>query len=395
MDVGRPAGGPPTSESTLRTTPLGTARRALLAGVATLLALAGTTAATARPAPDHRAGTPTAGSPGTAARGATNPLAGRRWGVYEGPSELAWAPYARATGTRKRLLGKIALAPKAKWFGSWIPNDQIGQKVRDYVAGAQAGDPQTLVQMTIFRMVPWEHAACDRLPTTAERASYRQWIDRFAAAVGDAHTAIVLQPDGPFALCAPGGSTVPEQLIRYAAKTLSALPHTSVYIEVGAADWPAPGQGGVPQVLKFLVPDGIAYARGFALNGTHYSSTVDEVDRGAAIVAALDARGITGKHFVVNTSGNGQPFEFGHYQGPDPLNAWVCRSKADPRTCVALGIPPTADVTSPRWGLPDRTRQLAGQYADGFLWFGRPWLWRQNEPFVMKRALLLARTSRW
>jgi endoglucanase len=188
---------------------------------------------------------------------------------------------------------------------------------------------------------------------------------------------------------------VPAHLVRYAARTFSALPHTSVYIEAGAADWPAEGQGGVPEVLRFLVPEGIEYARGFALNGTHYSSTADEVARGAAIVRALEARGIRGKHFVVNTSSNGQPFAFGTYEGPDPLDAWVCRSQDDPRTCVALGIPPTADVTSRRWGLPQDTRHLAAAHTDGFLWFGRPWLRRQNQPFVMKRALLLARSSRW
>ena len=102
------------------------------------------------------------------------------------------------------------------------------------------GDPEVLVQMAVFRMKPWEHEACDRLPTAAERASYKQWIDRFAAGRSAAqHTAIILQPDGPFALCAPGGSKVPSHLIGYAARTFTALPHTSVYIDAGAADWPS------------------------------------------------------------------------------------------------------------------------------------------------------------
>ena len=61
--------------------------------------------------------------------------------------------------------------------------------------------------MTMFRMVPWEHDACNRLPTTAERARATSGgSDAFAAGIGDAHVALVLQPDGPFALCAPGGS---------------------------------------------------------------------------------------------------------------------------------------------------------------------------------------------
>ncbi|GAA5146660.1 hypothetical protein GCM10023340_17870 [Nocardioides marinquilinus] len=322
-----------------------------------------------------------------------NPLAGRRWGVYQGPQEMAWDPYVRASGATKRTLAVIALAPKAKWMGHWIPDGEIYSRTRDYIANAQAGDPETLVQMTMFRMVPWEQETCRRLPTKAEQASYKRWTDSFARAIGRTPTAIVLQPDGPFALCAPGGSTLPSSLIAYSARVLSALPRTSVYIEAGAADWPAAGQGGVDRAADVLVPAGIEYARGFALNGTHYSSTSDEVRRGAALVKELASRGVPGKHFVVNTSGNGQGFEFGTYQGPDPLNAWTCRSKSDPRTCVALGIPPTADVSAARWGLPDDVRRLARAHADAYLWFGRPWLYRQNEPFQMKRALAVVRSS--
>ena len=76
----------------------------------------------------------------------TNPLAGHRWGVYLGPQEQAWAPWLRATGEKKELLGKIALRPKAKWFGAWTGNArQIGQKVHDYIDAATHGDPDVLV----------------------------------------------------------------------------------------------------------------------------------------------------------------------------------------------------------------------------------------------------------
>src|SRR5688572_1100967 len=46
-----------------------------------------------------------------------NPLANRPWGVYKGNGDQAWLPYTRATGKKKKLLGKIALAPKSKWYG--------------------------------------------------------------------------------------------------------------------------------------------------------------------------------------------------------------------------------------------------------------------------------------
>jgi endoglucanase len=327
-----------------------------------------------------------------------NPLAGRPWGVYEGSQDMAWDPYVKATGARKQLLGYIALTPKAKWFGAWIPNSQITQKVHDYIANAQGGDPDTLVQMTVFRMVPWEHDACRRLPTAAEQASYKRWIGLFAQAVGTAHAAIVLQPDGPFALCAPHGSTLPSRLVAYAARVLSAQPNTSVYVEAGAADWPHDGsQGGVNAAVKILVRGGIRYAHGFALNTTHYDSTAAEVARAAAISQALRALGYPHRKAVINTSGNGHPYDYGTYTGSDPNNPTVCQSPTAPAatTCEALGIPPTSDVGNASWKLGSTVSHQAEQYVDAYLWVGRPWLYRGNSPFQMTRALSLVRNTPW
>ena len=167
---------------------------------------------------------------------ADNPLAGGGWGVYKGDADQSWPPYERSRGTNRALLAKISLRPKAKWFGRWISNADISRKVDQYIANSTGGDSDVLTQMTVFRMVPWEHEACTRLPTVAEQRSYKQWTNRFATAIGSARVALVLQPDGPFALCAPGGSRLPSHLIRYAAKRFSALPRTSVYIDAGASD---------------------------------------------------------------------------------------------------------------------------------------------------------------
>jgi endoglucanase len=350
--------------------------------------------------PAHPAAAPHSPVVSTTARSATyvNPLVGRAWGTYEGGQEMAWAPYENATGTTKQLLGYIALKPKAKWFGAWIPDDQIAQRVTDYIAGSQDGDPDALVQMSIFRMVPWEHDACTRLPTQAERTSYKRWIDRFAAAVGDTPTAIVLQPDGPFALCAPGGSKEPSRLVAYAARVLSAQPQTSVYIEAGAADWPHAGsQGGVDAAVKILVRGGIQYAHGFALNSTHFDSTTDEVARAAGIAKQLAQLGYADRKAVINTSSNGHPYEYGAYTGKDADNPVVCGSTTAPAatTCATLGIPPTTKVGAKRWGLSAATDRRARRYVDAYLWIGRPWLYRQSQPFVTKRALRLVRSTPW
>jgi endoglucanase len=38
-------------------------------------------------------------------------------GVYKGLGDQAWQPYVASRGTNRTLLAKIALRPKAKWFG--------------------------------------------------------------------------------------------------------------------------------------------------------------------------------------------------------------------------------------------------------------------------------------
>jgi endoglucanase len=320
---------------------------------------------------------------------ADNPLVGRPWGNYYGDGDQAWRPYESSSGETRDLLGRIVLQPRSKWFGAWIPDGEIEGKVRDYIANAQDGDPDALVQLATFRMEPWEHAACRSVPSAAQAAGYRAWTDGLARGIGDAHVAITLQADGPFALCAPGGSRAYSDLIRYSAQVLGKLPNAAVYIDAGAEDWL---QGDVDEALDLLIPAGVQYVRGFSMNNTHYNSTELEVEFGAKVVEALAARGIDDKHFVVNTSSNGKPFRGYTYAGKGHFdNADVCRS-LDDTTCVTLGIPPTTRVADPAWGMSAENRISAAKYADGYLWIGRPWLFMQADPFDLQRALQLVRT---
>jgi hypothetical protein len=63
--------------------------------------------------------------------------------------------------------------------------------------------------------------------------------------------------------------------------------------------------------------------------------------------------------------------------------------------CVTLGIPPTSDVANSRWRLSAAHRREATAHVDAYLWFGRPWLYMQADPFVKSRALAMARTTPW
>ena len=331
-----------------------------------------------------RAGIANAGMPGAPA---TNPLAGMRWGVYTGATDDVYPTYLHARGRDQRLMARIATRPLMFWFGDWFSADQVRGEVQQYIAQSTQGDPRVLSQMAVFRLDPWEHQACGGRWSAADQAGYRSWVTSFAAGIGRSRAALVLQPDLPIALCTR--SPIPLALVSYAARVFSALPDTTVYIDVGAADWPS-----VSQAASLLRRAGVGFTRGFALNATHYDATGREIRFGARVAQALARTGVPGKHFVIDTSQNGRPFTYSAYarRYPDPDNPRVCTTPRE-QLCVTLGIPPTTRVASARWGLSASARALATRYADAYLWFGRPWLDNQAWPFDRSRALGLAAST--
>lgn len=348
----------------------------LLAALASVVTLLGLGPATAL------AGRANGGLPGAPA---SNPLAGMRWGIYTGAYDGVYSAYSGAGGTARRLLSQIALRPSVHWFGAWYGDGDAGNAVRQYIDNVTGGDPNVLTQIAVFRLDPWEGQACSTAPGPGRAGSYRRWIDSFAGGIGSSRTVIVLQPDLPFALCSPGEMTW-LHMVGYAARRLSALPHTTVYVDAGAAYWPR-----LSQAAWMLQQAGIRYARGFALNDTEYDSTSNELMLGAQIVGRLAAIGLPGKHFVINTAENGSPFLNGQYPG-NPENPRVCRNPQD-RLCASLGIPPTWHTADHRWGLGPVARGVAARYADAYLWVGRPWLVEGSGPFDLGRALGLIKAS--
>ncbi len=354
---------------------MGTRPRLLIGGLVACLVLA-----LAQPA---LAGTANAGIAGASA---SNPIAGIHWGVYGGPIDGIYPAYQAATGQQRTLLAWIALRPRVTWFGPWISDDGAQDTARQYIEATTGGDPDVLTQIAIFRVSPWEAAACTKAPSAADQASYKAWIDGFAAGIGSSRVALILQPDLPFALCAPSHGRIALGLVNYAAQVFGALPHTTVYIDAGAADWPTVGQA-----VSLLTAAGVTYARGFALNNTHYDSNSSELEFGAAVSRALAHAGDPGKHFVINTAENGVPWKYWQYPGPHS-NPRVCRVKPD-WPCMTLGVPPTTNVGNPRWGLSRADRAIARRLCDAFMWIGRPWLFDGANPFLESQALQLARST--
>lgn len=293
----------------------------------------------------------------------SDPLAGMRWGTFftrtvSANNDAPSVYFRRARGGARKDFARLLAQPRFRWFGSWIPVHTRGDKwgarktARNYIREVTQGDRNVGAQIGIFRLEPFERAACRRLPTRAERVSYYAWIREFAKGIGRSRVALVLQPDLPIVNCQPDGGRTELRMLRWTARKFSRLRHTTVYLDAGAADWMRVGQ-----VSATLRRAGIASARGFSLNLTHYDSTARSLAYGRRIVRDLARHGIRGKHFVVSTSMNGRPFTFQAHERVFHAMT-VCRTRRS-RHCVTLGHPPTT-----------RTGTRA---ADALLWAGRSW----------------------
>jgi endoglucanase len=350
--------------------------RALLAG-GVAVTLAG---ASLGVTPAARAGTANAGIMGASR---SNPIAGVSWKPYEGPADALWSAYASARGRRKALLGSLALKPRALFTGSWTGSSRIRDVAAEVVQDTQQGNPNVLTQFGTFELSPWEGAWSGQGQWNV--AGSERWYTELAAGIGTSRALVILQIDLPFAAKTPNQQ--PETIDAYGTKVLSADPHTTVYIDAGAVGWLSPSEQGA-----LLISNGIRHARGFSVNDTQYGSTSQELEYGAQIVAYLNRHGATGKHFLVNTAQNGQPYLAGQVSGPSN-DTPRCASRTQ-TLCQRTGIPPTTDVTNPRWHLSAADATIARRDVDGYVWASQPWD-VNGGPFNLSFALNLGANGKY
>jgi endoglucanase len=341
--------------------------------------LATVVAALALAVPAARAGTANRGLPGAG----PDPIAHMVWGTP--PNDDLGGAYMRASGSEKAVLGRIAIEPRALWLGYWWPVGEVRAEAAETVADTENGDPDVLTQFATFELHPWE----TRLANGAWRgpvhgswdvSSDEAWYRNMAAGIGNARALVIVQVDLPFARKTT--STAPEQIDTYGARVLSANRYTTVYIDAGTVGWSTPSTA-----ASLLIGNGIRYARGFALDDTDYDPTATEDEFGAEVVAALAERGVTGKHFIVNTDENGQPYRPRQVPGKGINDAPMCHG-ATQTACQRTGIPPNTDVASSWWHLGPVASRDAARYCDGYVWSGRPWD-VDGGPFNLQSALWL------
>ncbi|MCX2971092.1 MULTISPECIES: glycoside hydrolase family 6 protein [Streptomyces] len=235
------------------------------------------------------------------------------------------------------LVAAIAEQPAGQWLGTEDPETEA----RRITEAAQAADRPPLL---VLYNIP--HRDCGQYSEggapTAD--AYRDWIARVVSGIGDRAAWVVLEPDALAHLLVPGcvpGEFHEEQytLLREAVESLSALPGTRVYLDAGNPQW-VQDPGGMVEPLQRA---GIAQADGFSLNVSNYQTTEANVEYGTRLSSMVG-----GKHFVIDTSRNGN----GPAEGGGDEEAW-CNPPGR-----ALGTEPTT-----------RTGE---ELVDAFLWVKRP-----------------------
>lgn len=245
----------------------------------------------------------------------------------------AWRQQGRQQDAE--LLERIANQPVAEWIGA---EDPLGRAHGFTEAAAAVGRTAVLVLYDI------PHRDCGQYSKGGafDGDTYRAWLDKVAAGIGDRSTVVVLEPDAVPHIadgCTPAAYHEERYaLLNYAVRGLKALPRTKVYIDAGNVGWvrdPRSMAGPLQQA-------GIAEADGFALNISNFYTTTANAVYGKELSTLLG-----GKHFVIDTSRNGRgPLSGGQKE------AW-CNPPGR-----GLGTPPTT-----------ATRD---ELMDAYLWIKRP-----------------------
>ncbi|AKZ55934.1 Secreted endoglucanase [Streptomyces ambofaciens ATCC 23877] len=230
---------------------------------------------------------------------------------------------------------KIAQQPTGEWISPENPEEQA----RGFT---EAADEAGRTALLVLYNIP--HRDCGQYSGggAADGDAYRAFVDGVAKGIGDRSATVILEPDAVLHLV--DGCTPEEfheeryDLLKGAIAKLGALKNTKVYLDAGNAGWGHPDQ--IFEPLKWA---GIDQADGFSVNVSNFYTTEDSIAYGKQLAAKVG-----GKHFVVDTSRNGN----GPYAEGAPDERW-CNPPGR-----ALGETPTTKTADP--------------LVDAYLWVKRP-----------------------
>lgn len=218
--------------------------------------------------------------------------------VDTGNAAAVAATAARAQGrtTTAANLDVIGTRPQAKWFGDWFTTAEIESKVRTYTSAATA---KGQVPVLVLYAIP--ERDCGGASAGGLTASgYTTWVANAAKGLSGSQAIVVLEPDALAQMAMCSSPSARGALLSSAVSTLTAK-GAWVYLDAGNSRWTS------PEVMAGrLALAGVAQARGLATNVSSFHTTSEERDYAGKVLYYLGKRGVTGKHYVVDTSRNGR-----------------------------------------------------------------------------------------
>jgi endoglucanase len=236
---------------------------------------------------------------GEAGHGSHASKASRLWVNPNSPAAVqahTWRRQGRLVDAR--LVSRIAAQPTARWLtGGGQPSAEVAAAVTHAAQRAHA--------IAEFVLYDIPNRDCHGLSGggAPDRDAYLEWVRAVMRSIGDHRVIIILEPDA-IDQAASGCLSSDEAHERYgmladATKLIERDRQARVYLDAGSAGWLAPKRIAQPLYLS-----GISHDAGFALNVANFYTTAQSIAYGRRL-----SRLIGGKHFVIDTSrnGNGAP----------------------------------------------------------------------------------------
>lgn len=212
--------------------------------------------------------------------------------------------WANAGNTDSQAMKKLAAVPMAQWFGDFSGSN-IQTLVANYVTAAYN---QSSMPVLVAYNIPQRDCGSYSSGGAATDSAYRQWIDSFAQGIGQNPAIVILEPDALAGMSCLSSTDQQArlQLLSYAVTALKANSNTKVYIDAGNPDWQS-----ASVMAQRLKEAGISQADGFSLNVSNFVSTQANISYGDQISSLVN-----GKHFVIDTSRNGNASANGQWCNP-------------------------------------------------------------------------------
>lgn len=232
-------------------------------------------------------------------------------------------PAANEERVYREKIGKYA---QALWIiPEAYPASQVKRVVRDYTSRAlDARKTPTLVVYGIPGRDCGSHSSGGALQNAKQ---YRAWVTKVAAGVAGQKAIVIVEPDALplFSSDVAACPTKPDGwkgMLTFANKKLGAT-DAWVYLDAGHSNWTP-----YDERPSYLKQAGIKYVRGFSTNVSNFRTTAAEKKYAAELLRGLKRLGVKGKHYVIDTSRNGDA------GGPDDnqvLNPYWAKVGKPPR----------------------------------------------------------------